>query len=237
MAQKSKIHENITKLESESLREARTQVYERLARLCNAFAAPARLKIVSVLSHAPRNVEDLSQLIGESLANTSQHLQKLTAAGVVTCQRQGVSRIYRVSSPFVIHFLERVQEMGHAILDDLGRLEGVLNSVDLRALIPAEEVLTLLAKRQATLLDVRDGVEFVAGAVRGAQHHASTERLTLTATRRLGLRKNTPVFVYCRGRYCSLASEVVIELRAQGFQAYRLAESPAELMRMQLKKE
>src|SRR5215216_4674770 len=69
-------------------------VFEAIAVMGKAFASPRRLDL---LAQAPRNVEELARASGQSTANTSQHLQALHAAGLVTRSREGTSVRYRIS--------------------------------------------------------------------------------------------------------------------------------------------
>ena len=207
----------------------RQEIYEKLGMLCNAFSAPARLKLIQALAQAPRSVDELSKIIEESIANTSQHLQKLTREGVLTCQRQGISRIYRIASTEVLSFWENLQNLGHALQEDLDRKENTLTDLSLRAPITTEEVLRQVTENQAVLLDVRDNTEVSESTVLGAKHLPPNQPLNESMIQELGLRKRTPIYVYCRGRYCSLATGIVRELRIRGYKAYRLRESPYQL--------
>lgn len=206
--------------------QIRQEIYEKLAMLCNGFSAPARLKMIQALAQAPRSVDELSKLIQESIANTSQHLQKLAKEGVLICQRQGVSRIYRIVSPEVLSFWENLQNLGHALQEDLNHKENTLTDLSLRPLMTTEEILQQVSENQAILLDVRDITETSESGIQGAKHHPATQPFTDSVIQELGLRKRTPIYVYCRGRYCSLATGVVRELRILGYKAYRLRESP-----------
>ena len=62
-----------------------------------ALASPRRLELLEVLAQAPRTVDELSRITDQSNANTSQHLQVLHSAGLVTRQREGTQRPLRPS--------------------------------------------------------------------------------------------------------------------------------------------
>lgn len=51
--------------------------------------------------------------------------------------------------------------------------------------------------------------------------------------RSLRLPKSKTLFIYCRGRYCSLASQAVRILRREGYKAFRLRESAFRLRMIQ----
>src|SRR5215218_5295648 len=64
-------------------------LFEAIALMGKAFASPRRLELLDLLAQAPRAVEQLARVSGQSTANTSQHLQALHAAGMVTRTREG----------------------------------------------------------------------------------------------------------------------------------------------------
>src|SRR5918995_5503327 len=64
-------------------------VFEAIAVMGKALASPRRLELLELLAQAPRTVEDLADVSGQSTANTSQHLQALHAAGLVDREREG----------------------------------------------------------------------------------------------------------------------------------------------------
>lgn len=213
----------------EALQQTRREIYESLSELCAAFASPARLKVIQILAQAPRSVDEISQHIGESIANTSQHLQRLSKSGVVICERKGVSRVYRIASPRVVSLWEEFQDLGHELFTELNQKEDQLTDPSLRAPIAANEVLRLVLRQNAILLDVRDPNEVRENPVAGAKPHPPGTKFDKAAVQELGLNKDLPIYVFCRGRYCSLATAAVRELRGLGFEAYRLRESPFRL--------
>jgi DNA-binding transcriptional ArsR family regulator len=76
-------------------------LYEQLARVGKAVAAPRRLELLDLLSQAPRTVEGLADQTGMSVANTSQHLHVLRAAGLVQSEKDGTFVTYRLASDAV----------------------------------------------------------------------------------------------------------------------------------------
>src|SRR5207302_9295708 len=72
-------------------------LFDAIAVMGKAFASPRRLELVDLLAQAPRSVDDLARASGQSTANTSQHLQALHAAGMVTRAREGTSVRYAVA--------------------------------------------------------------------------------------------------------------------------------------------
>ncbi len=66
-----------------------TEVYERQAMICKAFANPTRLHLIEMLARGDRWASELQEGLGISKANLSQHLAILKSAGVVATRRQG----------------------------------------------------------------------------------------------------------------------------------------------------
>lgn len=201
--------------------EVRAKVYERLGSLVAALGSPVRLKIIQMLTQAPRAVEELSRLTGESVANTSQHLQKMAREGLVTFEKQGLTKVYRASSPAVISLWESIQELGRELSTELFQAEDALTDTSLHADLSAAEVLEAVRSRKAVLLDVRPADESAATPM-PLSLVVPLERLS-TSLGKLPARKT--IYVFCRGRYCSMASDAVRILRKKGLKAFRLRES------------
>src|SRR5688500_7433423 len=72
-------------------------LYEQFARIGRAVSSSTRLEMLDLLSQAPRTVEALAAQADQSLANTSQHLQVLRAAGLVESTKEGLYVTYRLA--------------------------------------------------------------------------------------------------------------------------------------------
>ena len=66
-----------------------TEIYERQARICKAFAHPGRLQILDLLGERERRVSELQEALGVSKTSLSQHLSVLKSAGVLSTRREG----------------------------------------------------------------------------------------------------------------------------------------------------
>ena len=207
-------------------RRFKDAIYEQLARIGKATAAPKRLELLDLLCQGPRTVELLAREAGVTVANASQHLQVLRAARLVAAEKQGLYVEYRLADDEVCRFflalrglaetrLGEVQEVTRAFYAERGSMEPVVS----------EELLRRVKKGEVTVLDVRPDEEFRAGHIPGA---LSVPMAELKA-RLKGLPKDREVVAYCRGPYCVMAIEAVELLRAKGFTAHRLEKSVAEL--------
>jgi DNA-binding transcriptional ArsR family regulator len=66
-----------------------TEIFERQARICKAFAHPARLQILDSLGQGELRVSVLQEALGISKTNISQHMAVLKSVGVLSTRREG----------------------------------------------------------------------------------------------------------------------------------------------------
>ena len=86
----------------EDRRPRKDALFEAIAVMGKALASPRRLELLEVLAQAPRTVDELARASDQSNANTSQHLQVLHSAGLVTRQREGTSVRYALAGDEVL---------------------------------------------------------------------------------------------------------------------------------------
>ena len=77
---------------------AKAALFDAFASVARALGNGRRAEIVDVLAQGERSVDELAGEIGQSIANTSQHLQVLSRAGLVESRRDGTRVIYRLAS-------------------------------------------------------------------------------------------------------------------------------------------
>lgn len=200
-------------------RRPKDALYEQLARVGKAVAAPRRLELLDVLGQAPRTVEGLAEQTGMSVANTSQHLQVLRAAGLVESEKDGLYVTYRLASDDVADFFVRLRSLAETQLADLERIKRQFfaSANDLDA-VSGKELLHRVRRGQVVLLDVRPPEEYGVGHIQGAISIPLNE----LKRRMAELPKGHEIVAYCRGPYCLLAVEAVKLLRARGFTATRM---------------
>lgn len=207
------------------LRAHKDALYEQLARVGRALAAPRRLELVDLLSQAPRTVEALATQTGMSVANTSQHLQVLRAAGLVEAEKAGPYVTYRLASDDVALFAVQLRRLAETRLADMERVKRqFFATTDDLDPVRGRELLARVRRGEVVLLDVRPTEEYEAGHLPGA---ISIPHDTLK--RRLDeLPKARQVVAYCRGPYCVFAGQAVKLLRARGFDATRIEDGVAD---------
>ncbi|OGR02080.1 MAG: ArsR family transcriptional regulator [Deltaproteobacteria bacterium RIFOXYA12_FULL_61_11] len=202
-------------------RQFKDAIYEQLGRVGKALASPRRLELLDLLCQGARTVEALANEAGQSLANTSQHLQVLRMARLVETEKHGLFVTYRLADEKVCAFyrelrtlaesrLHEIQAVTRQFLEKRGEMEPVDRDV-LAARVRSGEV---------TLLDVRPKEEFEAGHLPGAVSVPLAELEVKLAD----LPHDREVVAYCRGPYCVLAVQAVAVLREKGFRAIRMEE-------------
>src|SRR5690349_12061574 len=104
-------------------RRHKDALYEQLARVGKALADTRRLELLDLHAQAPRTVESLAEQTGMSVANTSQHLQVLRAAGLALSEKDGLFVTYRLASQDVAEFSLRLRNLAEARLAEMARVK------------------------------------------------------------------------------------------------------------------
>ena len=200
-------------------------VFHNLARIGTALSSPVRLEFLELLAQGERSVDQLATLTGASVANTSQHLQKLKAAGLILGRKEGQYVYYRLAGDEIVELLGALGKAGEAYLAEVERTVRLYYAAkdDLEP-VPARELLERAKKGLVTVLDVRPPEEFAAGHVPGAVNipvHELEKRLAELPRRR-------EVVAYCRGPYCLMSYDAVVLLRKKGLKARRLKDGLPE---------
>jgi rhodanese-related sulfurtransferase len=200
-------------------------IYEQLARIGKAVASPPRLELLDLLCQGPRTVEGLAREAGQTVANTSQHLQVLRGARLVEADKQGLYVTYRLADSAVCDFFQKLRDLAELRLAEVESMMRQLREGPER-LEPIERkaLLRRMRRGEVVVLDVRPPEEYRAGHIPGA---VSLPLKNLKA-RLSALPKSQEIVAYCRGPYCVLAAEAVEILKAKGFRAFRLEDGIPE---------
>jgi DNA-binding transcriptional ArsR family regulator len=200
-------------------REAKNTLFEAIALMGKAFASPVRLELLDLLAQAPLTVEELAGASGQSTANTSQHLQALRAAGMVTRAREGTRVRYALAGDEALRLWLALRDASAVRLAEVERAARDYVGEDVDS-IGREELVERLARGDVVLVDVRPQVEYEAGHIEGARSIPIDE-----LERRLAeLPADVEVVAYCRGPFCAYAHDAVRRLRAEGRSARRFQE-------------
>jgi rhodanese-related sulfurtransferase/predicted transcriptional regulator len=194
-------------------------LFESIAVMGKAFGSPRRLELLDLLAQGPRTVDQLAKASMQSVANASQHLQALHAAGLVSRERDGTKVRYALAGDDVLRLwlalrdtsAERLAEVERSARDYLGEeVEG----------IDRKELLKRLRRRDVVVVDVRPTAEFEAGHIEGARSIPLAELEQHLDQ----LPSDREVIAYCRGPFCVMAHDAVRRLREAGHSARRLEE-------------
>ncbi len=200
-----------------SSRVKKDALFEGIALMGKAFASGRRLELLDLLAQGARTVEELAKATEQSTANTSQHLQALHAAGMVSRAREGTRVRYALAGDEALRLWLALRDASAARLAEVERAARDYLGEDVDT-IGSEELLDRLAHGDVVLVDVRPEDEYAAGHIEGARSIPVDE-----LERRIAeLPADTEIVAYCRGPFCVYAHDAVRQLRAQGHRARRL---------------
>jgi rhodanese-related sulfurtransferase len=206
-------------------RQAKDELYDALASVAKALGNGRRAELVDVLAQAERSVEELAAEIGQSVANTSQHLQFLLRAGLVRTRRVGPRVFYSLAGEDVGALWRAMREVAGASVARIDELAAAyLGDRSVLATIGREELLERMRAGEVVVLDVRPRAEYAAGHLPEAINVPPDE----LEARLAGLPAGQPVVAYCRGPLCAFADTAVRALAAQGRPALRLVDGLPE---------
>lgn len=204
---------------------AKAALFDALAESAKALANGRRAELVDILAQGERSVDELAHEIDQTVANTSQHLQRLLRSGLVETRREGTRIYYTLSSPLVGRLWRAMRDAAEAHVADLERLaEDYVGDRSRLVTITRDELRARIHDGDVVVLDVRPEPEFAAGHIAGA---VSVPLRDLEG--RLGeIPTDAEVVAYCRGPYCVYADEAVRILSNRGHHAKRLEEGYPE---------
>ena len=200
-------------------------LFAQFARVGKALSNGNRLELLEFLAQGERSVEQLSTVAGLTVANTSQHLQQLRHAGMVTCRKEGLKVYYSISGDDVINLLDSLRAVAERHVTDVQHLVTTYLTVkDNLEPIPRAELLERARDGLITVLDVRPAEEYASGHVPGAVN-IPLQDLEKWIEK---LDKNQEIVAYCRGPHCVLAFDAVARLREKGIKARRMEDGYPE---------
>ncbi len=206
-------------------------LYLNYARLGKALSTPARIALLELLEQAPYSVEALAELSGLSVANTSQHLQHLRRAGLVSSSKMGLNVFYQLASPQVQTCLQALADLARNQLAEVREIEAHFLAASQAWQTVTLDELSARLEAGALLVDVRPEAEYQAAHL----PEAVSVPLPELHQRLHELPKDREVIAYCRGPYCVFALQAVQLLQKEGLRAahfrpgfskWRQAQSP-----------
>lgn len=171
----------------------------------DGLGSRARIQLIVELCKGPATVEHLSEASGLSIANTSQHLQRLNTGGWVQVQREGRQRIYSLRSPEMSHLFEAFLELALN-----------LSFQQLR-----EQAISDLKSGQGLWVDTRDAAERARCPL--------PETISLDALKKKKLSKKTRLYLVCNGPFCQKVESFLDDPALRKYNPVLLRTSPVGL--------
>jgi rhodanese-related sulfurtransferase/DNA-binding HxlR family transcriptional regulator len=200
-------------------RAAKSALFDAFASVAQALGNGRRAEMVDVLAQGERSVDELAREIGQSVANTSQHLQVLARAGLVRSRREGTRVVYRLASETVVDLWAAVRDVAvQQVAEATVLADEYLGERAEVEQLSADELAERLERGDVVLLDVRPEREYAAGHIVSARSAPIDELEKVVAT----LPRRREIVAYCRGPYCVYADDAVRLLGARGLNARRL---------------
>jgi rhodanese-related sulfurtransferase/DNA-binding MarR family transcriptional regulator len=206
-------------------RQRKERLYRLFTRISSAMANPHRLELLDLLVQAPRTVEELAREAGMTVANASQHLQRLKQARLVSAERAGLYQRYRLADPAVMRLWLELRAVGEQQIDEIDQaLDAYRTRRHEFEKVTIDEVRDRLRAGKALLIDARPDVEYQAG------HLPQAISIPLDDLERqlAELPRNRTLIVYCRGPLCVIADDALAVLAEAGRKVARLEEGVAE---------
>lgn len=206
-------------------RDFKDRLNEQFTIIAKAVSSPSRFELLDILAQGERTVEGLAKESKLTPPNTSQHLQALRKAGLVSSRKDGLYVFYQLANPEVFRLIEIIRDIAARQLAEVDRLVNAYfaNRKTLES-VTTRELTSRLDDPGLVVLDVRPGTEYEQGHITGARSIPVDE----LAARLAELSPNQEIVAYCRGPYCVFADDAVGILVAQGYQARRLQEGYPE---------
>jgi ArsR family transcriptional regulator len=200
-------------------------LFAEFATIAKTLGHSHRLELVEQLAQGERSVEALAERTGLSVANASQHLQRMRRAGLVAARRDGKFVIYRLADDAVLGLLASLRLIAERNSLEVGRvIRSYFRDRDSLEPVSRAELRKLMRSSAVTVLDLRPEDEFALGHLPGAVNIPLRE----LKARLSELDPAQEIVAYCRGPYCVLSYEAVAALRACGFRARRLEDGLPE---------
>lgn len=204
-----------------SEKNLKKQIYRELSQICGAMANQYRLEILEVLSQGAFSVEQIAGKTGLTIANTSQHLQKLKNARLVKTRRSGKQVFYELSGQQVYQAWKSQLELGLSLSAELQSLmQEYRNKKDHLESIDVQTLKEKIRNNEVLVIDVRPKDDFESEHIPGALS-IPLDSLDSYLDQ---LPDDKQIVAYCRGELCAMADEATEFLTTKGFSAIRFEE-------------
>lgn len=100
-------------------------IYDLQAEISKTLANSIRLAILHSLRNGEKSVNELTEILGISQSNLSQHLALMRQKGIVKTRKQGTNIFYSVTNPKINQACDMVREV---LLDQLRQRQELANN-------------------------------------------------------------------------------------------------------------
>lgn len=200
-------------------------LFREFAAVAKAVAHEHRLELLEALAQGERSVEAVADCAGLTVANASQHLQRMRRAGLIEARRDGKFIYYRLSDNAVLDLVSALTRIGQRHVAEVDKIvRTYFESRDAMEPVSRSELLSRMKKGDVQVLDVRPKDEFALAHLPGAINIPIGKLKRKLAM----LDPGKEIVAYCRGPWCILSFEAVAVLRAKGFCVRRLEDGLPE---------
>ncbi len=89
----------------------KTAHIKKSADCIKAIAHPFRLTVLALLAEGEKNVQELTEALGTSQSNVSQHLFQMRFRNLVTTRREGNMIYYTITNPKMLKLMALMKEV------------------------------------------------------------------------------------------------------------------------------
>lgn len=87
------------------------QIYIYHAEMCKVFSHPKRLELINLLRDKEMSVSELSQRLGLTPANLSQHLAMMKERHILLSRKEGNVVYYRIANPKLLQAFDILRDI------------------------------------------------------------------------------------------------------------------------------
>ncbi len=87
------------------------RIYAYHAEMCQVFSHPKRLEVINVLREGEMNVTELSQKLGLTVGNLSQHLSMMKERHILLSRKEGNMVYYRIANLRLLEAFDLLREI------------------------------------------------------------------------------------------------------------------------------
>ncbi|MDP7415400.1 MAG: metalloregulator ArsR/SmtB family transcription factor [Dehalococcoidales bacterium] len=87
------------------------RIYSYHAAMCKVFSHPKRLELINILRDEELSVSDLSDRLGLTIGNLSQHLSMMRQRHILATKKERNVVYYRIANPRLLEAFDLLREI------------------------------------------------------------------------------------------------------------------------------